>query len=496
MGKLTFSMPANLPLEATQELERASVTGGPDAMPTQCQVQVEPGRLSVVRDAEESGCAIVPWSVERAGHLIVQTATLIERDTPYSLMLELARGKINQVRNQFSDWVMGGLDVPPALTQHIKDATRAFTQAVVRNDHDSDNPHAANALALAHESADQLVQAYASQVFQVRQQRQPRLETTLGCRLGLEVPTGDSAMALAACFNGVTIPMSIHDVAPAEGDYRWHQQTAVLDWAKQAGLTAWGGPLVDFSGGRLPSWLWLWEGDRGRIAKLLCEYTADVLEHFQDRIPVCQLTAASNLPGALSLNDDELLWLTVQMGETARRIAPGVGLVVGISQPWGDYLTEKERVYSPFVFADTLLRSGLPLAALDLEVVMGVSPRGSYCRDLLDFSRMLDLYALLGVPLQVTLGYPALADEDDRADAALAVSGGYWRSPISAQTQAEWAAAYGALALCKPFVRSVQWVQWSDAHPHQFPHCGIVDAAAAARPSHAALQSLREKYLR
>lgn len=495
MGKLTFSIPANLPLEATQDLERVSITGGPDAMPTQCQVQVEPGRLTVARDAEESGSAIVPWIIDGAGQIIVQTATLIERDAPYSLTLELARGKINQLRNQFSDWVMGGLEVPPALSENVRNATRAFTQAVVRNDWGSDSAHAATALALAHQAADELVQAYVNQVFQVRQQRQPRLDTTLGCRLGLEVPGGAGAEMLASCFNGVTIPLSIHDVAPAEGDYRWHQQTVLLEWAGRAGLTAWGGPLVDFSAGRIPSWLWLWEGDRGRIAKLLCEYTADVLEHFQERIPVCQLTAASNLPGALSLNDDELLWLTLQMGETARRIAPEVGLVVGIAQPWGDYLTDKERVYSPFVFADTLLRSGLPLAALDIEVVMGVAPRGSYCRDLLDFSRMLDLYALLSVPLQVTLAYPASAEEDDRGDAALAVAAGHWRSPITAQTQAEWTAGYAALALCKPYVRSVQWIQYTDAEPHQFPHCGLINAAGVPRPCHNALRSLREQYL-
>ena len=40
---------------------------------------------------------------------------------------------------------------------------------------------------------------------------------------------------------------------------------------------------------------------------------------------------------------------------------------------------------------------------------MGVTPRGSYCRDLLETSRILDLYALLGLPLRVTLGYPSSA---------------------------------------------------------------------------------------
>ena len=80
------------------------------------------------------------------------------------------------------------------------------------------------------------------------------------------------------------------------------------------------------------------------------------------------------------------------------------------------------RTHSPFIFTDTLIRSGLNPAAVDVEVVMGVGGRGSYCRDALDTSRLLDLYALLGVPLRVTLGYPSADGSDPDADPELAVS--------------------------------------------------------------------------
>ncbi len=378
----------------------------------------------------------------------------------------MARGKINQLRNQAADWLMGGLNMSAALNDQLREATRAFVQAVVRGDAGADNAQAEAALQLGFATSDQLVQAYVHQVFEVRQSRQPQLDTLLGCRLGSATPQGKTATALSGAFNSAMIPFPIQEIAPAEEDYNWSVPDALLDWAEQQDLAVASGPLMDFSSARIPSWLWLWAGDRGRIAKLLCEYTADVLEHYHGRISTWQLTAASNLPGALSLSDDELLWLTVQMGETARRIAPGTGLIIGIAQPWGEYLREKERMYSPFVFADTILRSGLPLAAIDLEIIMGVSPRGSYCRDLLELSRLLDLYALLGVPLQVTLGYPAERSADDEADSELNVDAGYWRNGFDADTQAAWAREFAALALCKPYVRSVQWCQQSDAEPH------------------------------
>src|SRR5258707_10039546 len=101
-------------------------------------------------------------------------------------------------------------------------------------------------------------------------------------------------------------------------------------------------------------------------------------------------------------------------------------------------MTLADRTHSPFIFADTLIRSGLSVAALDLEIVMGVTPRGSYCRDLLELSRLLDFYALLGVPLAVTLGYPATNAVDPDADPEIRVDAGRWRDGFTPEVQAGW----------------------------------------------------------
>jgi len=114
----------------------------------------------------------------------------------------------------------------------------------------------------------------------------------------------------------------------------------------------------------------------------------------------------------------------------------------------------------------------------------------------LETSRLIDLYTLLGVPLRLTLCYPAAATADAEADPELPVSAGRWRDGFSAATQADWASAFGSLAVCKPFVQSVQWVHLSDAQRHQFPHAGLVDAHGQARPALGRLRQLREQHLR
>src|SRR5262249_26804448 len=104
MGVMNFLLPANLSAKAARELERACVTGGPDNMPWPTQVRVEPGRLTVRRGVDESGYLVVPWEVDSAGLLMGATATLMERDEPYYLEVELARGKVNHLRCQAADW--------------------------------------------------------------------------------------------------------------------------------------------------------------------------------------------------------------------------------------------------------------------------------------------------------------------------------------------------------------------------------------------------------
>ena len=103
MGTLTFHLPADLPLDAAGELEHAGMLGGQDNMPYAAQIVVEPDRLLVARNTDESGYVMAPWEVEGAGRLMTATPTVIERDQPYQLQVELARGKVNQVRSQSAD---------------------------------------------------------------------------------------------------------------------------------------------------------------------------------------------------------------------------------------------------------------------------------------------------------------------------------------------------------------------------------------------------------
>jgi hypothetical protein len=493
MGTMIFLLPTDLSPDAASELERAWVAACPEQIPWPTQAKVECHQLIVQRQMGESGSLSAPWKIDGAGQVMSTSGTLIERAQPYHLLLELARGKVNQLRSQALRWQEDGFLLPVTVEELIRSASRGFCQAMAAASNAEASRTAQLTLNLSYQAAEALVQSYLKEVLQLRRQLQPRCQTNWGCRLGT-VPAGAAASGLASTFHSLGLPFPWSRIEPSPDRYDWSQQDALLDWADSQGLGVIGGPLVDFSSTLLPDWLWLWERDLTNLARFVSNYATAALNRYRGRIRRWHLTSASNSASVLSLSEHELLWLTVKVARVAHQIDPGLELIIGVAQPWCDYMAHDDREQSPFLFAETITRE-LKLAALDLEVIMGVTPRGSYCRDFLETSRLLDSYADLGVPLHVTLGYPSSRSADPKADPELCVDAGHWHDGVQESTQAEWAAAFAALAGCKPSVEAVNWIHLSDADLHQFPNCGLLDAAGKPKPSFHALQQLRRTQL-
>jgi hypothetical protein len=493
MGSMAFRLPADVSSDAERELERACVAGGQDGMPYLTQISVENGLLQVRRSVDESGFLQVPWKLDDVGRLMFTSATLMERPLPYHLLLELARGKVHQLRNQTSDWTQGGLILHESVRQRVHDAAFAFGKAAAHSNSPNVDAEAAKALMLGLHASNELVETYTEQVFQVRHARHAHLDTTWGCQVSA-IPARSELFH--ETFNAIKLPISWQALEPTEDQWTWEHLDRLVDFATSQGKTVIGGPLIDFSGRAVADWLWSRQPDLNELSRWLTGYLEAVIGRYKDRIRVWQLTAASNWSGVLATNDEELLWLTVRLLEVVRKIDPGLEIHIGLAQPWGEYLSGEEHNVTPFSYADTLLRTGARIDGLDLEMVMGVWPRGSYCRDPLELSRLLDLYVLLGIPLYLTLGYPSATTPDVLADEGLRPDGGSWAGDHSPRTQADWTRAFGRLALCKPFVRGVSWAHWNDAIAHHFPHCGVLDAQGEPKPGLDELRKLRAEHLR
>jgi hypothetical protein len=492
---MTFRVPAGLPPPAAADLLRSSVAGGHDRAPTATQSELRNGHLILTRDENESGPAYVPWAVPGAGRLVTATTTLMFRDRPYNLAVELARGKLNQVRNQYAEWRDGGLVPAPEVDEILTRATHTFGEALLDAESAAGDRRADEALAAAHTAADLLVARYQEQVFRLRHQRQPRFDTAFGCKIGAAPARGlDDVFRLT--FNEAVVPLTWRETEPAESGYRWGEADAAVAWALDRNLNVAAGPLIDFSPGGLPDFVLRQGGDPVLLKSLMCDYVETVVNRYRGKVSRWHVTTGANGSDVLGLSEEDLIRLTAMAAEAAWQIDSNLSVVFGLSRPWGDYLAGPGFEYSPFVYADTLLRAGLPFAGVEVEWFLGTAPRGSYCRDLLEASRLLDLFGMLGVPVHVSLAYPSDAGPDPKADPAeVAGRGGRWRE-VSPTGQADWATAFASLAVCKSYVSGVVWDHLSDADPHRIPHGGLVDAGGSLKPAFDRLRTIRETHLK
>ncbi len=321
----------------------------------------------------------------------------------------------------------------------------------------------------------------------LRNKQQQRIDSLLACRLN-EVPPVPLDGLFKHSFNTVCLPLSWRLCEPIESNYNWEATDRVLDWAQEQQLHVTAGPLIDFSKAGVPDWLRAWDGDLPSLASFMCDYLETAIARYRNRIRRWLITAGSNCSLSLGLSEDDLIRLTARLAEAAWGIDPNLEVVIGLAQPWGDYLTGEYFNYSPFSFADTLLRAGLPLAGFELEWHMGTSPRGSFCRDPLDASRQLDMFAMLGCPLQVALSYPSSSEPDALADPTLTVGSAGWWHGINPAAQADWAETYSSVALAKSFVNGVYWEHFRDNIAHRFPNAGLIGPHGGIKP---ALEKLR-----
>jgi len=495
MGVMKFRLPPNDATRKEPDYRKAYFTGL-DRTPGRLAVELRNGVLTCMRESTESGRLFVPWPIEGYGMPLVGTATLAERSAPYMLAVELARGKLNDIRNQVSDWIQLGLRSSPELERRLGDAQKAFVVAATNTDRVQECLQAAQAsLDAASSAGDILMDAYTSQILQSRLSSTSRLPTHLGCVIEEPPTKATAALDWAGTFNMAHINVQWKQIAPSEGQYRWDLLDSLLSWSRKGGLAVEVGPLIEFRYGALPDWLALWEGDGETISGLVAEFVQQIVQRYRGRVPFWHLVHRPASGDILGLTEEEQIRITARAIQVARQADPGAQLAIGIDRPWADWMGSSHFQLGPLHVCDYLLRADLGLSAIAIEMAPGFSAPGSHMRDLFEFSKLLDLYSLLNVPLSVWMALPSAAGPDPLADPAVHVEAQQWPASLDENLQAAWGAKWLALAVAKPYVRSVSWLQSTDAATHLYPHAGLLRADQTAKPLLPWMRLLRKQTL-
>ena len=475
-------------------LGRAYMTGL-DRSATRLRVAVEGDLLICRREGEESGRLFVPWPIPGYGTAFVGTATLGERAEPYDLAVELARGKLNDVRNQLADWQLMGLRVGDALVAKLNEAQAAFFRAVTsRNEPEVAAESAQRCLVATWEAGQSLVEHYVQQVIQTRVSGGAKLPTQLATAVHTE-PKRPWSAEIKSRFNALRLACPWRTISPTEGQNRWETLDAQLAWAVKHRLAVHAGPLIDLRPASLPDWLCLWDGDFEAILGLAVELVRHAVGRYRGKVPVWTLLHRPGSAEALGLGEEDQVRLAARLLQVARHVDPSAQFLVGVDRPWGEWLGQGKFQLGPLHLADYLARSELGLSGIELEVAPGFTPPGSGLRDLFEFSKLLDLYALINLPLYVSLALPSSVAPDPKADPAVKAQPGDWPDGLDESAHARWASGFIALAAAKPYVRSVTWCQPTDGLPHLYPNAGLLRADHSPKPLAEWLRTFRKDLL-
>lgn len=495
---MSFLLPSPLPDAAAATLAEACIKSAVrfyDQTPVPTTVSTEDDRLILTRDQRDSGALSLPWPVAPYGSLLLSTATVRERPEPYRLLVELARGKLNQIRGQLSEWRGIGLQTGPAFDAALTEATRSFGRAALSDSPADADAHATRAIEQAHRLASALVAEYVDQMCATRHHTGGPLPTRFAARIARAPRTAEFDL-YAGAFNAASVAFRWRDVEPSEANYDWSDADAAVASAKAAGMPVTIGPLIDLAPGSLPPWASRFESDLPGLAAFMCDYVETAVNRYHGDVRRWVICAGFNQADAYGLVDDDRLRLAYRLYEAAAHIDSNLELVLSLAQPWGEYLSHADQTISPITFPDDLVRAGVRLSALELELRAGVRPRGSFDRDSLDTAKLLDTFAMLGLPLEVVLSRPASGAPDAIASAhgqTVWLPG--WATAPTPEAQADWGESVARLALAMPQVRAVTWDHWSDAGPHLIPHGGLLDANRQPRPLLDRFRTLRAEHL-
>jgi hypothetical protein len=372
--------------------------------------------------------------------------------------------------------------VPTNLQGALAAATTTLARAATtQGDPRSSQDAAEEAIRIALDASDELCEQYAQQVLSIRRSQQTNSTLLLGAKLAAP-PTGDSAARFLSLFNMAVAGTHWPDLEPQQGKYAWEALDRVVAWAHENSLRVCMGPLLSMDKHLLPDWLFLEDGFEEVQASIL-KYVESVVKRYRGKVHLWHVTARMNQDGAFMFSEEQRLRLVVEAVDRVRAVDARTPLVVSFNQPWAEHIARKDQELTPINFADTLVRGELGLAGIGMEIHYGYWPGGTLPREALEFSRQLDRWSQIGVPLMVFLSVPSGMGADPHARHPAHPLVELRPGGVNPAWQEQLVSRLFPILLAKQPIQAIVWDSWQDSQPHEFSSSGLYDSAGRPKPA-------------
>ena len=249
------------------------------------------------------------------------------------------------------------------------------------------------------------------------------------------------------------------------------------------------GPWLDAGVGGMSQRLINLDDFLARKDQLLIE-SRQQLEGLPQTTSLIHVVSGLNGIGHRNLSYPQQLEITADLVRLVEESSVEVPTMVSFDFPWAERLVGAVGGVHPLQVADSMLRQGLSVGFIGLDINLDYWPNGSMLRDPLQWIDLVDVWSQLGLPLILNLkiptGLPNVADPKVDREVNRTPSN------LTDQNRIEFLETVLSVMIARPSVHGVIWPQWQDGDDRRYPGGGLVDADGNEKPVLELIRRLRK----
>lgn len=468
---------------------------GTDHIPMRTDFEWRHGELVCHKRSQGPAALAVLWTIKGFGRVLLETTRLLERERPYNLHLELARGQLMRISHKREDWGLFDVENIDHVERTCRQAQEIFIEVLKTENVAKAAKLADQVLGLAVPLSEHMSLLHASVFLNRRRQAGQFGHHIFGCTINLQTKAELYRRRLLNGFDFAIVPISWRHIEPKQGEYHWDELDEWVDWLSKHQIPIKASPLVSFHEDHIPDWLYIYEHDFDTAREFIYEHIRRVLQRYRDRILVWDVISGIHAYNTFNFNFEQLMELTRMSSAITKQMVPNALTLIDIVAPWGEYYSRNPRTIPPMLYADMIVQNSINFDAFGLQFYLGVGLEGMYVRSLFEISAMLDRFASFGKPLHITAIQVPSSDSTDELDAwggeFSPRQAGTWHDNWSEPLQSRWLREFYNIALSKPFIDTISWRDLADQDEHYLPHGGLLRADLTPKLAYEQLCTIR-----
>jgi endo-1,4-beta-xylanase len=276
-----------------------------------------------------------------------------------------------------------------------------------------------------------------------------------------------------ALFNFATITHYVWDswyelFEPREGEYNWGIKDNIVNWLAPHGVEIEGRPIFWPHPTVTPEWLTNKSFDG--VVAYLHKHTSDLVRHYGDRINQWEVVnEMHDWANVHHFSESQITDLVRIACQGTRDANPRAVRIINNCAPFAEYVARgrqaredaRRPLRSPRRFIKDLIDAGVEFDVIGLQIYF---PQ----RDLSDIARLLERFEPFGKPIYITeIGASSnfSAPNPSGAVAGSTDEPYAWHRRWDEELQADWLEQVYTLFYSKPYVRAINWYDFSDFRP-------------------------------